>query len=343
LQDEDLTTEYRNAGRATAEARFSISNGLLILILMLTAISSLFVIQQVVLPHIDKRMQFERDTLAGNMQPPYQYRILKPLIAGAIQSVVSPVIQSRRIRHLFAYSAIAIITFFTVYYLFYIYLRNYFSDKTSTMGLLLLQAVIPLAVTGFYMIDDFMTLLFFILGFLIFLHDKDRYLPLLIAISAFNREQTVFLIIFYIIFKYSQGRLLHRKSILVILTSTLSFLIVYAGIRVYFGFRPSEYSIPLQVARNLEPGNLFGKIIPLWLAEVAGFFILSVFSFRKANRFFRISFLLLGLYLFLFFLKGNLWEMAKFLPAYIILIPMSLMILTGEYKSGLEVKRGHIE
>ncbi|GAB4456985.1 MAG: hypothetical protein OHK0041_21910 [Anaerolineales bacterium] len=36
------------------------------------------------------------------------------------------------------------------------------------------------------------------------------------------------------------------------------------------------------------------------------------------------------IYIAFFFINGNLWELAKFLPAYLILIPMSLQTLTGE-------------
>jgi len=39
----------------------------------------------------------------------------------------------------------------------------------------------------------------------------------------------------------------------------------------------------------------------------------------------------LTVYGVLFFFNGNMWELAKFLPAYLILIPMSLQTLTGEY------------
>jgi hypothetical protein len=86
----------------------------------------------------------------------------------------------------------------------------------------------------------------------------------------------------------------------------------------------------LHITRNMEFKRLFMQIIPLWLAEIAGFALISILAFKRSNLFFKLSFISLGLYVFLFFFKGNLWELAKFLPAFLVMIPMSLQVLTGE-------------
>jgi hypothetical protein len=56
-----------------------------------------------------------------------------------------------------------------------------------------------------------------------------------------------------------------------------------------------------------------------------------VLAFKRSIRYFKLAFLSLGVYGALFFVNGNLWEMAKFLPAFIIMIPMGLQTLTGQY------------
>lgn len=52
-----------------------------ILLLILTLISSVLICKEVIIPNVEARIQFENDILTGQMEPPYQYRVFKPLIA----------------------------------------------------------------------------------------------------------------------------------------------------------------------------------------------------------------------------------------------------------------------
>jgi hypothetical protein len=76
------------------------------------------------------------------------------------------------------------------------------------------------------------------------------------------------------------------------------------------------------------------------MAEVAGFVVLSIFAFKKSSGFYRLSFLSLLAYSVLFFLNGNIWELAKFLPAFLIMIPMGLQVVTGELMSNTGLQNG---
>lgn len=307
------------------------SKAVYILLLILTLVSSVFICKEVILPNVDARIQFEGDILTGQMEPPYQYRVFKPLIARALQLLLSGIVSSAVAQHVISYSIIVVVCFLGIYYFFYIFLRYLFSNKTSIIGLLLLQIVIPLAVTGYYMIGDFITLLFYLIGFNLFFRDRDYYLPLLIGLATLNREQTVFLLLFYVIYLFSQKRLFDKRKVLIIIACIAAFLIAFIGVRFCFGFKASQYTIAMHVIRNFEFKRLVLQIIPLWLAEIAGFILISILAFKRSNLFLKLSFISLGLYILLFFLKGNLWELAKFLPAFLIMIPMSLQVLTGEF------------
>jgi hypothetical protein len=134
-----------------------------------------------------------------------------------------------------------------------------------------------------------------------------------------------------VIYLISQQKIFDRKKILIVAVCFSVFLSVFFGTRLFYGFKPTQYTIGLHIAYNTDVGKLILSIIPLWFAEVVGLTILCTFAFRRSNLFFKLSFLSLGSYTALFFVKGNMWELAKFLPAFIILIPMSLQILCGEF------------
>lgn len=167
---------------------------LLILIITLAFISTWYVYNTVIAPNVDARIQFAANILAGRSKPPYQYRVLKPLVASALQILISPLIHSAHTQHIVSYSAIVLASFLSIFYLFYSFLRNFFTVKTAIIGILLLQVVIPLSVTGYFMIGDFITLLFYLIGFNLIWRRKDIYLPLVIGLATLNREQMIFLV-----------------------------------------------------------------------------------------------------------------------------------------------------
>lgn len=197
---------------------------------------------------------------------------------------------------------------------------------------MLLQAVIPLSVTGYYMEDDFITILFFVLGLNLMFAGKDAFLPLVVGLGTLNHEQTIFLVALYGIYLVSQ-RKVNRRTVAVAAVSVAVFLLVFFGIRFYFGFKPTQYTIALHIAHNTDRHDLLFNILPLWLAEVAGFVVLCVLAFGRSGLFWKLSFASLALYTVAFLLNGNLWELAKFLPAFLIMIPMGLQTLTGELVS----------
>jgi hypothetical protein len=303
----------------------------LVTILIMTAsISTWFVCKNVILPNADRRMAYESQILLGKMEPPYQYRLLKPLLGAAAGAFVSVFTESAFAQHVVSYALISFATFLGVFFSFYSYLRYNFSQGASLIGVLLLQAVIPLAVTGEYMEGDFINLLFYILGLIAIQRGKELWLPILFALGGLNREQFIFLALWHIIYLAVNGKISPRS----ILWSFICFLAwgaAFWGARMYFGLKPTPYTIALHITRNMEPSNLLLSILPLWAAEVAGFAFLCILAFRNSSRFYRLAFLSLFPYSALFFLNGNLWELAKFLPAFLVMIPMSLQGTAGAF------------
>lgn len=297
---------------------------------MLALISTWFVCQNVILPNINVRLKHENKILAGKMEPPYQYRVLKPLIGRGLQRLFSILTSRRHVQHFVAYTLISFLAFLGSFFLFHFYLKFYFPDYISLIGALLLQVVIPLSVSGYYMEGDFINLFFYILGLTLIQRERDEYLPLVIILGTLNREQFAFIVVWYFIFTITQRKITAQKMGLV-LASLLAWLVAFIGIRMFFGFKPSQFTVTLHVANNTSIDNLLWLIIPSWAAEVAGFIVLCILAFKNSNWFYKLSFLSLIIYVGLFFINGNLWELAKFLPAFLIMIPMALQVVTGRF------------
>lgn len=300
-----------------------------VLILILAWISTVYIGFHLIQPNLSVRIAHEEKILSGNMEPPYQYRVIEPLIGRGLQTLLIPALPDATARHLFSYM---IMTFFVLCNAFFIFhwllSRLSFQPPAALIGVILLQLVIPLSVTGFYMEGDFITLLFYLVGLSLMLQGYDLLLPVIIGAAVLNRDQIIFLLVFYWAYRLGHPKGITKRALLVTILSLGMFLISYLGLRYYFGFKNSQYTVQTHIANNTDLLNVLW-ILWLWSAEVIGFIILCILAFRQSARFFRLSFLSLGMYITLFFLNGNLWEMAKFLPAFLVLIPMSLQVLAG--------------
>lgn len=300
-----------------------------ILILILTLISTLYMNVVVVRPNVDVRIQHEDKILAGQMDAPYQYRVLQPLLSKALQDILS--FPSRTLQHIIAYTLLDYVTFAGIFYAFLVLLRrSTLTDTSALLGLALLQIVIPLSITGYDVNGDFITLFFYLLGLNLVFTGREDYLPLVIGVATLNREQIIFLVVFYLAYRAGHPDGINRRTLRVTVLSLVVFISMYLAVRYYFGFKVSPATPQLHIANNTDPQRLL-YIVLLWSTQVAGFVALCALAFKRSIRYFKLAFPSLGVYVTLFFVNGNLWEMAKFLPAFIILIPMGLQALTGQY------------
>ena len=300
------------------------------IILLLTLISFEIVSKNTIQPDPLRRIRIQDSILTGQMEPPYQYRIMKPVLGLTLQTVISPFVKDKVKLHILSYRIIIFIVFLFIYYLFYKFLQNFFSEKTCMLGLLLLQIVIPLGITSIWEDGDYYTLLFYLIGLNLMFSGRDIYLPIVIFLGEFNRDQIIFLLVFYLIFLYGNKELFRQRNIGIIITSIILWLIAFYSMRFYFGFKESVYTFAHNLHSNRSALTL---IIELWISQIIIFVIMSIRSFNRSSIFFRGCLISLAVYGIMFFFNGILSQLAKFLPAYLILIPMSLQYMTNEYTS----------
>jgi len=305
-------------------------------IFLLTLLSFQTISQYTILPDIDTRINIQDSILSGQMEPPYQYRLVKPILGYSLQSIILTMGTDKIKAHELSYRILIFFVFLGIYSLFYIYLKNFFSDNICMLGLVMLQVVIPLGITSIWEEGDYYTLLIYLIGFNLMLKNKDYYLPFLIAVGIFNRDQVIFLLAFYVIYLYSEGRLFERKSLIIIFSSVILSVFAYLLPRFIFGFKESKYTVHHNTSSNFD---LWKQIVELWVGEVLIFVILCLKAFKKSSIFFKISLICLGIYVIIFFFNGIMTQLAKFLPAYLILIPMSLQLFKNEF-TGEKNKQG---
>jgi hypothetical protein len=298
-----------------------------LLILLLTMISSQIISDRTIKPNVPFRINFQDSILTGKQEAPYQYRILKTLAGYSLQQVVSRFQDDPIKAHIISYQIIIFLVFLGIFSFLYSYLKLLFSDNVCMLGMVLLQILIPLGITSVWEEGDYITLLFFVIGFNLMFRKKDIYLPLLIMVGVLNRDQIIFMVIFYIIFLFEQKKLFTKRSVILISLCFAGYFISYFSMRFYFGFKINRYDIYHNTSTNIDN---WPAILGLWIEQVSIYLILSVMSFKKSPVFFRLSLISLILYVILFFLYGILSQIAKILPAYLILIPMDLQTLTGE-------------
>lgn len=317
-----------------------------ILIILLSLISQRYIYNVVLYPGIEMRIISLHSALRGEMQPPYQYRILKPAVSVALDKVFSVFISNEMDRYKLIFKLLLFVGFFFLFLVYYKFLRNFYTDTTAIIGLLLLQTAIPLTVTdNCWEEGDFIALFFYLLAFYCMFKNKDYFIPLIVGIGTLNREQTVFLMVFYAIYLYEQKRLFTFKSLVIIASSGIIYVIVFLGLRLCFGFKPNPY-----IGAHVPMGNIehWSSILRLWIEQIAIFVITSIMVYKRSRKFFQLSFLSLIPFTILFFFYGVMGELGKFLPALIILITMSLQLFNNEYtfipsKQNKEVSRGRLK
>jgi len=298
-----------------------------LLILLLTMISSQIISDRTIKPNVPKRINIQDSILAGQYEAPYQYRIMKSVLGKSVQFFVKRFIRDPENYHVVSYHIVIFFVFLGVFTLLYFYLKLFFTDNVCMIGMLLMQIVIPLGITSIWEEGDYITLLFYLIGFNLMFRNKEHLLPFVVLFGVFNRDQIIYILAFYVAFLVGDKRLFTKKGILIIIMCLAAYFISYYAMRLYFGFKINYYVTEIQTTTNI---GHWKAIMGLWAEQVFVFVALCIISYKKSSTFFRLSLLSLILYVVIFFFNSILSQVAKILPAYLILIPMSLQTLTGE-------------
>ncbi|MCB0729211.1 MAG: hypothetical protein KDD00_17230, partial [Ignavibacteriae bacterium] len=83
-----------------------------LIILLATMIVFQIISDRSVFPNVPLRMQIQNDILSGEMEAPYQYRIIMPLLGYSLQQIIVPFISNPVKVHTLSYQIILFFCFF---------------------------------------------------------------------------------------------------------------------------------------------------------------------------------------------------------------------------------------
>jgi hypothetical protein len=264
--------------------------------------------------------------VVANTEPaPARYRVLAPYldyyIARATGAASSNVWYTTRLLWLF----LACCTM-------HAYLRTWFEPATSAAGVALMAATLPLTFTNSWAHPDHIPeLALFGLGALAVARRWDLLFGVSLAVSALNRETSVFLVVLY-----AAAEPLTRARLVRSVLFGLEWLAIYGGLRWLRGFQHYAY---WQAPRNLGdlalplPADLYDPYYRsyAWFVVVLfGPLLYLALRATGAPRFVRGALLVAPCVLIVAFLFSNIIETRIFTPLYALVLPGTMFYLFAD-------------
>ena len=236
-----------------------------------------------------------------------------------------------------AFSLIRLLSIFCAYYIFYLFLRRYFSDSEALLGLLFLSTTIPLTFNNQFEIPtEFPEIIIFSLGLTYVFEGRHWLLCLVILIGTFNRETTCFLPLILLFVDWPKR--LSWSFLFKIATAGFSWLIPMIFLRYWMGIG-DQWVYGDSLSHNL-PGlaKFFSNFNPynnyLFYMYLFGVLWVTPLLFWKSQppNFRRVLLtvpLITAVYLFG---GGYMDEPREIVPLYSLLTPAGLYALRGLFE-----------
>lgn len=290
-------------------------------ILLLTFSSAFTFFKIRVVPEHEVALLFWSAIIDHSAESPYAYRIIIPYIADFFGLLDTKA-------HLYIFYSFFLLIVFGGIYMYLYRLGMFFLDKDrkySMFALFLFNSTI-VAFHASFTVGDYLELLIFLMILHHTFSSNYKVVLFLLLVGVFNRFQTfyfLFFILFYFVSLNSPNRFslkLTKQQIIFLTISLISMIGAFILLRYFMvGSKENYYTFLHHVTNNTNIHNLLKYTLPLWGGFLVLFIIISVATFKKYNLLMKYYLLLLIPYTFAFFLKGNMWELAKYYPAYVIL------------------------
>ena len=253
--------------------------------------------------------------LAGTYDPPYQYRYVAYLLPDLIRRVTRLSLQtSEAINRAIGLWACALA--------FHAYLKHWFGRHGAIIGVLGFFGSVPLfIVQTSFAPTDIPTLFFLILALIALCNRQYIHLLWIVPAGMLFRETIVFVYsVWGVAFLFEKDK---RTQLPYLIGSLIITVVVFAGVRLYFGFHPySSYALP----DNLKDSRAF--IRPLLLFGI--FWITAWINFKTAPTFLKYASVLVPLVGMAVFLYGYSKDSRLWLPLVPVLIPLGLRFILSE-------------
>ncbi len=275
-------------------------------------------------PHTDKVVtDYIPGVVANTEFAPGAYRVLAPLIIHETAAVTGLSLQT-------TWYITRLLFILAAFWCVHLYLRTWFAPEQALAGVAITAATLPLTFTNSWPHPDSMPeLALFTLGAIAVARRADALFAITLALAAFNRETSAFLVLLYLVAQPLERGRLWRTGVF-----AGEWFLIYAGLRVARGIRHYDY---WQAGRNLAdlgllPANydpyyrlyayfvvfLFGPLLYLALRTRAG---------DDTPFFVRRALLVVPFFVVVAFTFSSIIESRIFTPLYPLILPAAMFAL----------------
>ena len=260
---------------------------------------------------MDDYFYMSRSIVLKNIEPPYAFRILFPFIFNFLGALIS--ITKFKIIVLLSFFLIQAISINLIKKLSEVYLEK----SSNQSAFIFLFFILEIFFQTSYVIDDYFIFLIFllVLYYSEFLNWYKIFLFIIVSVAC--RPQSIYFLVFNFIIIYCNKKITINNALrlifLVVISSLIYLLITYEFKTNFI----NVYTIEHHLKNNST--YFLNKILPVWIIIIS--FLLIIFlNFKSLN--FKLKLFLIGTvpYTLVFFIKGNIWELDKYLPAIFIFL-----------------------
>lgn len=285
-------------------------------------------------PHSEEKFQRHEQVLAHSAENLYNYRVLPVLMTECLRLPIAAVFKvSQNVSFFFAVVLISILVYYvTQWAMFRFFIQTGLDELSAFGGVVLWVIILPYSLTGWDEIGDILNLFFFAVIFTHFLEGRIYHSLIPLALSAWNKEQTLLIPVFYAVgLLYTRNDYKTYVKNIVILCTTM--MISTMLLHLFVG--QSEKST---VASSYFGTDFLYNIhhpewIVTWILSLGVIIFFAIPSISSAHPFLRYNSLItLPLfYIVVFFIRARMREIDKAFILHLFFIPLAVKTLRYKY------------
>jgi hypothetical protein len=273
-------------------------------------------------PHTDKVVtEYIPGVVANTEFAPGRYRVLAPLAIEKTAAATGLSLQS-------TWYISRLLFILVAFWCLHLYLRTWFAAETALAGVALTAATLPLTFTNSWPHPDSMPeLALFTLGAMAVARRRDLLFCVVLALAAFNRETSAFLVMLYFVASPVTRAHIVRTGLF-----TAEWFAIYAGLRLARGVQHYDY---WQAARNVADLGLLPPNYDPYYRFYAWFAVflfgpmlyLALRARRDMPLFARRALLVVPAFVAVAFTFSSIIESRIFTPLYPLVLPALMFAL----------------
>lgn len=302
----------------------------ILIILSISLAISYNYIREIDKPNIDKRITLHQKILNKEAESPYRYRILVPLFVEQIIKLTSKIL-SYKTSFLVSYALFDFIALFFLFYILFVFLKQWFSVDCSLIGILFVGSTVILALKDhYYQPWSLLEPGIYTLSLICIYRNKYLIVAFLVALSTFIRETAIIIILTFLFSKINfKSPFINKNDLILGSIYMLIYIFIYVSLRLIMGNVEHIHTLHDLFLFNIEFRNLIKSIVHLSLF-MGIFWIYALLGYKKAPDFLKRIAWIFPLYL-LILLPFSIWyEVRLLMPMYPIIISSSLSYLCNE-------------